>query len=314
VRTWDQFLETGWYTGADLKQEVVVLPEGVGLYGLGHAGWDELRGSAPGRQPAWAWQWTLEELISRLEQFLDQRELPVLDGPLCREAAWVAALGITHHGSNSVADIDQALSRYSPRTVLLNVGRTTYRLDCLRRALADRRARGEDVLLEPWPGPDKHPDGPWPWSAYSEQQLLRRTRAVFEAALQGYDQLVTAFFPAFKLRLATAVNLPARLVGGLHLPDHASGIPGDPWLEWYLDPLRLGEKTEIEIETRQLGVLQMSYGDRTHKLRSLRPGATSSAKPIAHFQRLDLWETDPATQLVYRWVNAELRELGWTRT
>jgi hypothetical protein len=73
------------------------------------------------------------------------------------------------------------------------------------------RKAGETEIYPPWPEPDRS-GGSYIWEQYTLDQALLRTKAVFEGALAGYQQLVTTWFSAFSSRMRIAVLLPARIV------------------------------------------------------------------------------------------------------
>jgi len=57
-------LLTGWYYGEDRIDDVVELPLGSSILRAPTPGWRLTRSSSTGDQPAWAWRWTLDELVS----------------------------------------------------------------------------------------------------------------------------------------------------------------------------------------------------------------------------------------------------------
>ena len=230
VRTDGPSLLAGWFRGrTDLSEVVEIFGEEPGL--VWTAGY-------PSAQPAWAWRWTLNRLRLELREALKWRALPLQEGPLWEEEVWLAALILTRRGNldprpiplDQLEGLSSQIVRSQHQDVILKgIGNMRARLAPLRRKIADLRRQGISELGPPWPTPDReHVGGGWVWSPYSDQRLLERAQVVYARALEAYEQLVTTWFSAFRLRLSTTAVLPACLRGVVSPAREQEGIAGEP--------------------------------------------------------------------------------------
>ena len=87
------WLTTGWYIGQAQVPDVHEMPNGLlGFFALEHepslSEWAAVHGARPGRQAAWAWRWSFEQLRAALEANLKARTIPLLNGPLADAELW----------------------------------------------------------------------------------------------------------------------------------------------------------------------------------------------------------------------------------
>lgn len=154
--------------------------------------------------------------------------------PLAREDLWIDALSITgrsslHRDPVPLIEIERRLSKFSDNTVFHGGGYREVHIDQFRPKIQHLRVAGETEILPPWPGPNKF-GGNYTWEQYTSEQLLCRAKAVFEGALEAYQQIVTMWFSSLAPRMAIAVMLPARIVVKL-----GSTSKGRPITDWYLN-------------------------------------------------------------------------------
>lgn len=91
-------LIAGWYYGTEKVPDIIdIIPHPLDFDK--DFRWPRIRLARPGRQSAWAWRWTLEELSDRLSELMQRQALPIGDGPLAREYVWMTALKIAGRGS-----------------------------------------------------------------------------------------------------------------------------------------------------------------------------------------------------------------------
>lgn len=313
IRVHGAWLIAGWHYGSERVPDIVPLP-----YNLDKdLRWPHTRGARPGRQPAWAWRWTLEELSDRLSDLLRYQALPVEDGPLMREYVWLTALKITGRGSLDyrpipLTEIEKHLSSFPSHVdVFTDSSTRRWNLGPLKREILRLRDLGEVELRPPWPGPDRELRSGWVWEMYSDEQLLARTKAVYEGALNGYKQLVETWFPRFAERLQTWVMLPTRLVGTIVPPDRGNDFAGAPKISWYLEPLPLGDQTYVDLVlgSERMSLRDLPFDQLEAKFRKVRPGTAPTGFTI-HFEILDVFGQRPATRLAYDWLWEDLRKIS----
>ncbi len=220
-----------------------------------------------------------------------------------------------HNDPIPLAEIDARISSLPGATELIGVDGRRYSCDEIRLKLGRLSNAGEKELCPPWPGPDKQMRSGWLWKSYSDQQILLRTKAVFEGALEGYKQIVGRWFSKFATGLQLALTLPARLVGVVIPPGRGAGTDRGPIMIWYLEPLPYGSATRVDVELGEQSIemhwdrLQLEW----RRFRSLRPHTGAQIGFAFHKQLLDIFQPDAATELVYRWLGDDLRRIRWAR-
>jgi hypothetical protein len=324
VGTSGNLLTAGWYWRGDKSEEIIPIDVREVEPGREHVDYDLIEGGEPTDQSAWAWQWTHRQLTKALTRLIRQRALRVARGPLATELAWKMAQRLANVASQGegislalIEDRIEAASHEQSRGTdqPSHMTRRSRRLGVLRSEVARLRASGATELSPPWPGPDiDKPVTPrdGEWSRYSDEALVRRAYAVIRAAMDGYRELITTWFPRFAERLQLATLMPAKLVGGLSLPqDRGEGYYSGPSVEYYFEALPFGAANSV---TLRVGEMIVFTEDLFHAMldnrRSLRPQAVWLSAS-ATGQPLDVFGPDPATQLAYGWLFQDLREVSW---
>lgn len=306
-----------WYQGNENFPDVGLLPSDVPTQDRSDPSaddWLEFLGRSPGRQPAWAWQQTLNELADNLSDLLKRCALSVSEGPLAREALWREALIISrrsslHRDSIPLAEIERYLDGFSENAILRGYGQPGVDVDQFKLKVERLREAGETEVRPPWPGPDRF-GGKYAWEQYTPDQTLLRAKAVFEGALIGYQQLVAVWFSAFSSRLRVAVLLPARIVVNLSkAPD------GTPHVWWYFEALPHNNPSMVEVSFHD-GNLKKSDWDLFRSLennwRFLRPVTAAWLTPWTQGKiSTDLFGLTPATILAYTWLWNDLQRISW---
>lgn len=327
VETHGDWLEVGWCYGDDVEDDVIApgslreLPASAGIR--------RIKGAAPNGQAAWAWRWTLDELTREIGNLLKRRGLPFEDGPLFREFAWKMArdLGtLTSSGmersipisqlEDQVWDAEEMLAEYGEREdTIVHLGYTGYDHHLVKRITQMLRCTGLDAIRDPWPGCDMVPQGggtvAWSWSFYSPIRLLERIQAIFEAAIQSYEQLADQWFSSFTSDLRTYSLLPIRIVGMLSPAQPALGWSGSPSLYWYMEPLPRGTSSRVDIEYSELW-------PNTRDTFELVRASIERYRPECHWPSVrvhtalpDIFGYMPATDLAYEWLWDDLADIHW---
>ncbi|MBD2181861.1 hypothetical protein H6S82_00135 [Planktothrix sp. FACHB-1355] len=318
IQTEEGRLKTAWYRGNETLANIVKLP----LSELpSFPNWPQVRQGKPSHKSPWAWQWTLHELVTSLSKLLQNRMLPVTDGTLLREAVWQTALKVTRREifyQNPIPfnEIEKCISSL-PWNIFhsrMNEQMRRHYLNQLTTEVNRLREIGEAELRPPWPGPDCRFKGGWIWESYSQQQILARAKAVYAGAIEGYQQLVSTWFPKFAPHLATAVTLPARLVGVIVLPKPDDELKGILGLEWYFEALPYEQQSYVDFRIGEDGHFMgdSSLHSRLDKrLLSLRPEAARWIRTSIHSAILDVFKPTSATELAYKWLWDDLKRVSW---
>jgi hypothetical protein len=322
LRMHETHLSAAWYRGDGEIAEVTELPSKAHYPSEKQfwLDWPTLRSSQPGRQSAWAWRWTLDELVDNLSRLLQDRALPVSKGPLAREAFWQAMLKFTGRGSMyrggiQLDEIEEILAQLPPDFAVITIDKWTFPVDYIWAEVNRLREAGEEELHAPWPGPDVEIHrGHRIWEPYTREQVLARAKAVYAGALEGYQQLVDQWFPMLAPRLEKAATLPALLVGEVIVPPDQSKHEGMPHIRWYLEPLPYDSRSEVEI---RFGESFAGFeADRellrslTGRVRSLRPETAGWISAAIRGEAVGMGPT-PVTELVYNWIWDDLEKVSW---
>lgn len=268
--------------------------------------------------PLWAWRIAQEDLKEELQEVLEARAL-FPDVPAMRaEAAWKAALQLSRSGDHRYEALDSTavaahLAALGTAELLREwpMGRRLIPLDPLRRVLAT----GAGDLRPPYNEPDQLRSS-LVWSGFSDQALLDRTRAVYQAAFEIYQGFVDHFFPRFAPWLELALLLPAH-VRGLLRPAKGGHSPA---LTYVIDPLPPTAKTRLEIElttadsrgTNDWAWLAME--GNAEAIARFRPWSPPWLRATASTTVLEVFGADPATRLAEKWLAADLHRIGWLKS
>jgi hypothetical protein len=329
-------LTTAWYKGDDDLPVIVDLPPDIhplATYTRARKNWWLLRSGPPGSASTWAWPRTMDDLRAVLQNRLRRRALrPRPGGVLDREARWRLSNAILGRGRGSVrpveveqvlAAIRSKLAQISPNVVsaafgISGVGTLS---DRQLRRLADELAQSGEASIEPlWEPPDLL-QGAWVWSNYSPTVLLRRTRQVYQGAIDAYAELVDQHFPAWRPTLSMAALMPLCLQGTLE-PTTGDAYEDSPTLSWSVMPLEPGSANRVEIELEghtETGPLDWDAHlarDRSRRgaLERWRPEVVPYVRFEEHHSALDIFGYRPATVLAYEWLSDDLYQLGWLRS
>jgi hypothetical protein len=315
------WLTTGSYAGDGEMPDVNQLPQGglEAMFVPGDAareGWVNLHTARPGRQAAWAWRWSFEQLRSAIEGQLKARMLRLIDGPLVDAELWgtvctLNGLSFIHDQPIPIAPAADAIPEdaemmiFGPGRRILTRGVGT--------ALRAKLTAGVEKLTPPFPGPDLQPSG-WVWSAWGEQRLLERTRAVYMAAIEGYEALTAGQFSSLAPWMQTAVTLPAVLHGYLNPGNRAKGFEGSPLISWWLEALPVGDTSRVELEIQHQDRREEEHAEfeqHAQNTRTRRPQQSAWLGSTSTSSILDVFTLFSAQELVYHWLWDDLKRIRW---
>ena len=312
---------TAWYRGNKELPPVVQLPKDLfssrEKYFEEWPGWITRRSVELNR--VWPWSITHEELSRPLSNELRSLRFALDSTEGLHEFAYELSEYLRRSYSrgrklqtpNEVIDIiEKQLSRYGgdPRASVTFGYReysfTIPELELFRERVSDLSRNGTDILVDPWPGPDKE----WPagrdgiiWSEiYSEERLVQRTNAIFNAALRIYNDIVDRWFPAFNKRTQMSHVLPFRMRGEIRFHEwQEQGQQREASLIYWTEQAdgEAGSGVFIELEPKEKTTDDESAEQRTPRYSGWRvlPG----------------YEHRPATKLAHEWLTHDLNALHW---
>ena len=305
------YVRVAWPTNSGAHDAVTVL-RGEDEHGR-FPGWSWRLNAAAAAAPLWPWARAQDELRRDLTNAIRQRGLLADSSAAGKEIAWDAAIALEKRGRMSSRPIEVAalqaklanlpgdLLRLRPNGPLIPIG-------VLHRYL-DRHPE-LDLLVPPYPSPDIAPATNWVWDGYSDKQLLARTTAVYGAAIEIYESLVSQLFTTFAAELRLAQLLPVRLVGRLR-PMHGTDMSGAPSLSTFFEALPDGSKSRVEIS---IGTEPWTWEEIQQAVaasRSRRPHADRWLQVVRSEEHLEVFGSDPATRIAYEWLVEDLAPSGW---
>ena len=318
----DQYFHMSWYNGKDTLPPVVELPREVSP----SLDWPTLVTRGVPNSKVWPWLITRTDLVGTISEWLQPGHLPTESAEALHELSWefahaanshlgmksapieiIDVLGQIERGINNVYFYDDSGARYifSGRDISL-VGRY------LNRMVEE----GNEVITDPWPSEDQPVASGWLWEGYSDEQLLKRTNAIYSAGLRIYNSLVGRWFGSFQDRLQLFQLLPVKLEGFL-TPSQEEGSPRmGPGLSWRTRSLPVHQdSTAVFVLKRddQPNEDLLTYWTEERKnIAKLRRHSYGEATPMNVRSVVNVFEPRPATTLAYKWLRADLRKCDWT--
>ena len=286
-------------------------------------------------ESAWPWQASLRWLREEFEHVLSSKALPLRDtSPGRVERQWALArvlMGAHHNLLHSPIPAELALTNArnalapladATETELVKfVGRwndsPVFRVKDLREFAADIKAgRGvgtDGHVHRPWPVPDRlESRNRWVWGLYSREAQLRFVQAVYPAALDIYEEVVTTWMPKLRPTLDWACALPLRLTGIMEWDQE-----DDPSLHYHVSPLPLGSKTEVvvtaapsDFDSKRYIRTREDLEESLAALSNRSPAAVPWFRHVYENTRVRLSGNTPATDLAYKWLAYHLQHVS----
>ena len=327
------WVTTSWYRGEETLAPVVQLPEGLHDLSNGHFR-DWPSSISGGIEPTRVWPWSIthEDLSNSLSEQLRSHRLALESTEGFHEFAYEFASYLQRsyfeardlQTSTDIIDyIDNWLQEPNgaPRDSVTFGYReysfTVPELELFKERVSEISRNGTDILVDPWPAPDKE----WPprrrgrmwFEIYTEGRLVQRTNAMFNGALRIYNHIVERWLPAFNKRNQMRYTLPFRMRGELRLleasnPNERNEAVLIHWNEWADDTVDSGVFIEM-------GPKERTADDHTRKrIQAAQEKFIEQGKPYySGWGVLHGYEPRPATTLAHEWLTHDLQDLHWVK-
>lgn len=318
----EEWLSTSWYQGnRDIPKVNQLTLEKRSRDSIE---WPSYRGARPGDNLSWYWRWTLEELSGSLSKLIKNKSLPICSEIIYQELMWSSTLKITKKGSLysgkiSIEEVYKILEDEYGDFNIIELGNNILPLELYVEYLKELSVKSVKEITSPIPTADiENPSNNWVWSYYSHERLYLRTLKIFEEAIVGYREMVDTLFPTIKNRLRQYVLSPFVLKGELEIPPQSNDLYCGPTLDWYIEPLSLNENPQVEIN------LHVGDGKKSHyrdsileeiheRIKEYRPFASEWLFPSHTGQVLDIYGDTPVTNLIYVWLEEDLKSIYWLK-
>jgi hypothetical protein len=269
---------------------------------------------------AWAWDRVSKDLSSNLSYILNNRLLPI-DGNniLIKEAEWQLFIRLT--GKNETTShiaCEEIMQKIHYIQEMLDVAPTymeigyegNFEVDHSNMpfllSLAEKYCGSPtEVIPSPWITPEFG-------TAQTLDQYRERVADIFEGVIEAYENLANSWFARFKGQMATFSLLPAKvniLVTGYDLNSST-----DPYINWHFDPLPTGEQTTIDVNFGEIEGYDTNHkklAELYAKLRAYRPQTMSWMSIWMKYQRINIFGSTPATEIVYELLWDDFKSMGF---
>ncbi|MDP2183132.1 MAG: hypothetical protein Q8K99_11260 [Actinomycetota bacterium] len=316
----EPMLTVAWLRSSPDQPRVVALAkEDIGWGAPRRLPWIHMRSAAPSPSPAWPWSWAHGEIRDELTALLREGLPLAAEGPIAREAAWLAArtvLGRDWTGEPvSVAELTRTIERLNLPEDCHFVGPTAglkQPLLALIPHLAALTEAGEEFLQAPWPLPDARPAGSpsWVWSFFTHEQLRLRVESVYSGALSSYEQLSTGLLAPLSPHLRKATLFPVDL--RFFLRTSEGGWPG-PGGTWHLLPIPTESENRVTVSIVDEVPAFEDLAAEARQAAEDRPDLANVALGDVTMTVLDVFGKRPITEICYQWLMDDLAKVHWTK-
>ena len=324
-----QRVTTTWYRGNEQLSQVVEIPENWDPFAYEETiNWDGWRNTLIEPNKLWAWTFAHESLFEELERNLKNlgfalesdigiHELTVQFG---REKDRYGLTGREISSNDELIKwIDQwrIKSRGDRRaTTSFGAHKYTYEdLEKIKTKLSESPEKIGDPIEELWPSEDKgwvegESKGYW-FEFYSNEQLLKRTSAIFSGALHIYNDIAKRWFTDFSKPNQMPLMMPLRLEGILGFAEnHDAPVPTPPRLVWWPKLINKEDESGTFFE---IASWEEAYSKKTMERRKLAQEEFAEQNRGFHqpVHRLFSDNSRPATRLAHQWLTTEAMGTHW---
>ena len=328
IRMESSWVETAWYHGNEPMEKVVSIPDQYDQLSPTRD-WPVINSTSVLPERVWPWVFTKHDLCSSLSEELASRRLALISDDAVRELTYSFGCAVRNQywstpNSVRIMDLISFIDAHLSRGVVsLTLGRKMHNeeeLRIIRSHLKELSDSGDEFITDPWPGPNKaSPLGKRGWvihEEFTDGQLLKRTQAVYAAALRIYADIVGEWFQAFDNRLYIKKLLPVKLMGRLAIPlpedeyVQPPFMPKEPVLTWW--PLAIDSIEEVQVAFELDPQTPASREEVRQMIDSARQASYARTEAFSWITTLlHVFGPRPATELAHEWLIEELDRLGW---
>ena len=322
------WVTTSWYRGTKNLEPVVEAPD-FDRYGSDRnidPGWRSLLRTTVNTTKYWPWVLTKDMLEDSLKEEIESMRLSLMSVDAVRELSYEFGSNLfrsafTNLKVNAIEDVLAFVESKLSNVEYVSIHGSKYtdrEIQAIVSGLSRMLNHGEIFIKDPWPGPDKTlPAGRTSWRRfedYTDSRLLERVVAIYEAALRIYTDMTATYFNNLGTGSRRRLILQAKLEGMLTIPSSYDSYRDSPVLTYWPRSAEENEQSRIDFHLAYEDydsherIEQMEVVARPENLEGL--GSTfvhSTMQPLGHNSKR------PATELAYKWLNADLEEIDWAR-
>lgn len=268
-------------------------------------------------QATWPWIFTFDHISRELEHIVKNKVLLCNNDDILKEYVWKMTLSLLNKGNlyqdpiplNCIEEYRQF--RDYP-TIIRN---TEYHLDVFFSLVDMLYKNGIHSIQPVVPSGDKEfGKGRYIWSHYSEQRLYERVCAIYEKALYAYSDYMTEFFASLAPRMRVAALMPMIFHANLTYKEDGLERSDGPALNWHMEAQPVTMKNRIDITLNR----SEKWRDSPDSIHSIlekdilhRASQREWLSTVFVSQLLRCLEATPITDVVFDWIEDNLKEIGW---
>src|SRR3712207_3230566 len=124
------------------------------------------------------------------------------------------------------------------------------------------------------------------------------------------------WFPLVKENLSLYNLIPVKLNGDIHI-SRENAYHGGPTMNWNFEVLQKGESSYVnfrldDINNRRNESME-NYSKVWKKLRVIRREKSEWIRSLSGSNILDIFGEKPVTNLVFNWLESDLKYIGWIK-
>ena len=268
-------------------------------------------------QATWPWIYVFDSIQDQLKKAIKNKTILCDNDDIVKEYVWEASLALLGKGklSQDSIPLDKIEGYRARKNQTLIIHEKKYSLNDLFSHIDRLHSLGIHEIQPVVPVGDKdHGGGGFVWSVYSEQRMHERVVAVYEKALQAYSDYASSVFFPFVRRMRMAALMPGIFHGNLKYKEDSEDLSSMPLLSWHMEALPLTMKNSVDITLNEAENWSTNHDKIDYILRK-----DIANRPTKHewlygsfcSQVLDCFGATPVTDVVYKWIESDLKDIDW---
>lgn len=264
-------------------------------------------------QATWPWIITFEYLSDNLKKAVQGHTIIVKEGQLEKEYLWGSLLRISgksslYEGKLELKNFDGYRQFIGSRLI---VNGKTVQADSIFCLIDKLISKGITSITAPYPITDKENKSGWIWGGYSAEKFLEKTQFIYGSAVNEYMRMADTVFSKLRDNLIGATLAPYKLVGRIKFYENSTTFGEAPQFMWYREALPYNEANCVDIQFGDTNVSNDIFESLIRNNLRLRPAAKGERISCITLEYLDICKSTPVTDVVFSWLERELKGTGW---
>lgn len=274
-------------------------------------------------QSTWPWIITFDYLTHQLKEKLKSRTFFLNNSILENEYVWNITRILSEKNNFSIKRLYfKVIDKYRDEPIFFPYDSSVVNINLYFSCVDRMIKRGINFIEQPYPLPDgiSSLDGGFTSIRYSSKRMLEYVKNVYKNALSEYKQLVDKNFSSLSCRMPFYSIYPGKFIGYLNYVEQSKIVLKHPIREnhpatllWYFSALPIGSETTSSISFEKFEMDNMD--NCMSKLFDNNIQQRYDKKKWIHagicLQVLNYTSCTPVTDIVYRWLEQDLKEIGW---